>query len=318
MGRTDEVQFMLECAAEWRRLGARVTFEPGWESRGNGLQGNYEGCIVHHTASNSSFAKPNPTRSILINGRPDLPGPLCNVTGPWCEDSDPWLHVIAAFPANHAGASGGRSMGPLPVTSLFNPRVLGLEVDYSGNVPMTVGQRKAALIFARGATNVLQRSIEYVRAHAETSVTGKWDVGYAAGKTYDMAAFRRDAAALQGAAIGTVTSTHSKESDVAFVSVPPGEHITIPRPRGGDCFIDLAFDDNGLAYTGPVDEQRVRVAAYNSKTKIWNGFYGAKQFIFFLPTAGYAAIPLGLDDSVCVIRNLHPAWNLGVTINHIL
>ncbi len=120
--------------------------------------------------------------------------------------------------------------------------------------------------------------------------------------------------ALGGANVQPTTAP--KESDVAFVSVPPGEHITIPRPRGGDCFIDVALDDNGLGYTGPVDEQRVRVAAYNSKTKIWNGFYGAKNFVFFLPTAGAAAIPLGLDDSVCVIRNLHPRWNLGVTINH--
>jgi hypothetical protein len=195
MGRTDEVQFMLECVAEWRRLGARVTFEPGWERRGNGLRGNYEGALVHHTATPSSAVRPNPTRALLLTGRPDLTGPLCNVTGPWCEAGDPWLHVVAAFPANHAGASGGPSMGPLPKTSLFNPRVMGLEVDYAGTAPMAAGQRAAAFIFMQGTTRVLRRSIEYARAHAETSVTGKWDIGRASGKTEDMAAFRRDAAA---------------------------------------------------------------------------------------------------------------------------
>jgi hypothetical protein len=202
MGRTDEAQFFLELIAEWRRLGARVTVEPGAETRGNGTQGNYEGASVHHTASVTSLAKPNPTRSLLIDGRSDLSGPLCNVTGPACAENDPWLHVIAFYPANHAGASGGSSMGPMPVTSLFNPRTVGLEIDYAGSTPMLPGQYKAALIFARGIANVLERSTEYIRAHAETSITGKWDPGYAPGKTIDMAAFRRDAAAYTATAPG--------------------------------------------------------------------------------------------------------------------
>lgn len=199
MGRTDAVQFVLECVKVWRELGATVTFEPGFEVRGNGMSANYDGGVVHHTASNSSASTPFPTRNILINGRPDLQGPLCNVAGPWCLASSPALHVIAAHPANHAGASGGRSMGPLPVTNLFNPRVLGLEIDYPGTSPMTAGQYRAALIFTAGVSRVLGRpSVEWVRGHAETSITGKWDPGYANGKTIDLAAFRRDSLTLMG------------------------------------------------------------------------------------------------------------------------
>lgn len=196
MGRKDAVQFTLEWAARARAYGATVTFQAGWDGRGNGTSADYEGAIVHHTASASSAARPNPTLSVLMNGRSDLSGPLCNVTGPWCTEDSPRLHVVAAHPANHAGASGGRSMGPLPVTSLFNKRVFGLEIDYAGSTAMTAGQRRAALIFARSVTDVLNRSIEYVRAHAETSITGKWDPGYASGKTIDMGAFRRDATTL--------------------------------------------------------------------------------------------------------------------------
>lgn len=155
MARTDAVQFFLEIVGEAKRLGARVTFEPGWETRGNGTSANYEGLIVHHTASPSSAARPFPTKGILIGGRSDLSGPLCNFAGPWCADDDPWLHVIAAHPANHAGASGGRSMGPLPVTSLFNPRVLGLEIDYGGDTPMSRGQYKAATILGKAAITFL-------------------------------------------------------------------------------------------------------------------------------------------------------------------
>jgi hypothetical protein len=194
VGRRDAVQFTLECAAEFRRLGARVTYEPGWESRGNGLQANYEGCSVHHTGIGSSAARPFPGQTLLRVGRPDLGGPLCNSAGPHCTVDDPWIHIVAAHPANHGGASGGRGTAPFPVTRLFNPLSWGHEIDYGGNVPMSAGQYRAALIVGRGVINVLRKDTPWIKAHAETSVTGKWDPGYAPGKTIDMAAFRRDAA----------------------------------------------------------------------------------------------------------------------------
>ncbi|WP_100499693.1 hypothetical protein [Geodermatophilus chilensis] len=199
MGRRDAVQVILEVVAECRRLEPRliVSYEPGWETRGNGTSANYEGGIVHHTASASSLTRPFPTQTILRDGRVGLSGPLCNFAGPACTVDAPRLHVMSANPANHAGASGGKSMGPLPVTSLFNPRVLGLEIDYAGSVPMLAGQLRVAHVWAKAAAKVVGGGdINRVRAHAETSVTGKWDVGYANGKTYDMAAFRRDAANL--------------------------------------------------------------------------------------------------------------------------
>jgi hypothetical protein len=223
VARSDAVQFFLELAAEWRRLGAEVTFEPGWERRGNGMSPAYEGGIVHHTAFISSFANPFPAHSTLLNGRAGLPGPLCNVAGPVCPADKPRLHIMAAFPSNNAGASGGKSMGPLPKTSLFNRLVVGLEIDYSGFAPMIGGQYQAALIFTRGLANVLKRSVEYIRAHAETSITGKWDIGAGTGKaqTYDMAKFRRDAVNLTP---GSPASNPLPlgESDMRFLRTPDG------------------------------------------------------------------------------------------------
>jgi hypothetical protein len=198
MGRTDEVAVCLAVNARMRQLDSRIkiTAEAGWETRGNGLSGNYEGGIVHHTATPSSAARPFPTQTMLRTGRSDLPGPLCNYAGPYCTTGAPWIHLMAAFPANHAGASGGRSMGPLPVTTLFNPRVLGLEIDYAGLTPMSDGQLYVAKLWSRAVADVLGRSTEYTRAHMETSITGKWDPGYANGRTIDMAAFRRGAATI--------------------------------------------------------------------------------------------------------------------------
>lgn len=168
-----------------REKGVTVHEWAGWQTRGTSMSTDFVGGIIHHTATAYGMAP-----SVLVNGRPDLKGPLCNFAG----NHDGSITVIAAGVANHAGASGGRSMGPLPVTSSFNRYVVGLEIVYPGTQPMTDAQYRTACIWARVVADVVGRgNIESVRAHAETSVTGKWDPGYAQGKTIDMNAFRRDA-----------------------------------------------------------------------------------------------------------------------------
>jgi len=235
VGRTDAVQFTLECAAEWRRLGALVTFEAGWETRGNGTRANYEGTNQHHTATPSSLTRPFPTRSMLISGRTGLPGPLCNEATPVGPGDRPHIHVIAAHPANHAGASGGKSTSPMPVTTLYNPRSRGNEIDYAGDRPMTPGQYRAALIHGRGVVNVLGRGVEYIKAHAETSATGKWDPGYAPGKTIDMVAFRRDAATLSASPVEP-SPTVATQEDTMPVRIEPGESRRFPTWPGPSKF----------------------------------------------------------------------------------
>ncbi len=181
----------LEINARLRAAGITVREASGWQSRGNGQTSAYEGGLVHHTATGYGIAVPGTgPGNLLINGRPDLRGPLCNYAG----NDDGSITVIAAHPANHAGASGGRSMGPLPVTSLFNRRVLGLEIVYPGTSPMRPAQYRSALVWSKAVADVCGGgNIERVRAHAETSITGKWDPGEAPGRTINMAAFRRAA-----------------------------------------------------------------------------------------------------------------------------
>jgi len=175
----------LEINARLRAAGVTVHEWSGWQSRGNGQASAYVGGLIHHTAS--AFG---PAPSVLVNGRTDLAGPLCNYAG----NDDGSVTVIAAHPANHAGASGGRSMGPLPVTNVFNKYVMGLEVVYPGTVAMRPAQYRTAAVWARVVADVVGAgNIQCIRAHAETSITGKWDPGYAPGKTIDMSAFRADA-----------------------------------------------------------------------------------------------------------------------------
>lgn len=189
MGAVEDVLFFV---AVFREFGVPVEFEPDWERRGNGSTANYQGGILHHTAIAASYANPGPGTRVLRDGRPDLPGPLCQYQNKFTGT----VRVIAAHPANHAGASGGRSMGPLPVSRLFNPLVQGMENDYAGNSPMSPEQYRTSLVFAI-ACKRRYGSIERCRAHMETSIEGKWDPGWAPGRTIDMTTFRRDALALE-------------------------------------------------------------------------------------------------------------------------
>jgi hypothetical protein len=164
--------------------GVRWRLLNGCETRGNGQASDYQGLLTHHTASESG-----PAPSVLWLGRPDLDPPLCNSAG----EADGTICFVAYNPANHAGASGGRSMGPLPVTRTFNKYVWGHEIVYPGTSPMNVVQYYSATVLGAVISNILQRpTAEWVRAHAETSVTGKWDPGSANNHTIDMAAFRND------------------------------------------------------------------------------------------------------------------------------
>lgn len=175
---------ILQAVEIFRSYNVPVTFESGWETRGNGQFSAYMGGIVHHTGGAYNATCPG----ILIYGRSDLAGPLCNFAGL----SGGGIHVVAAHPANHAGASGGPSNGPFPVTSLFNKLVWGLEICYPGGQPMTREQYRTALVFGE-VNRRLFGDIELCRGHVETSREGKWDPGYAPGIPISMGVFRSDA-----------------------------------------------------------------------------------------------------------------------------
>lgn len=204
------VAVVSEINRRLRSAGITVHEAPGWQSRSNGQTSSYVGGIVHHTASGLGAALPGTgIYNTLVHGRggsKPLAGPLANYAG----NSDGSVTCLSAGPANHAGASGGRSMGPLPVTGSFNRKVLGLEIVYPGSSPMSNAQYQTALVWARTVANVVGGgNIQSVRGHAETSVTGKWDPGYAPGKTIDMNAFR--AAAVTAGSVGLPTGGNVKD-----------------------------------------------------------------------------------------------------------
>jgi hypothetical protein len=145
------------------------------------------GVLWHHTAATSSASNPHPALNVCINGRSDLPGPLCQAL----VDYHGVFHVISAGRCNHAGTA--RASGPIPAGD-GNTMLVGWEIDYNGvNQQMTAAQYNASLKATAAVLRRLGKDASYARGHRETSTTGKIDP-YA----IDLNVMRGDVAALLG------------------------------------------------------------------------------------------------------------------------
>lgn len=144
----------------------------GWKSRGRPASTgtfNPRGVLVHHTAFPASRNNPHPGLNTVINGRSDLPGPLCHVL----LDFNGVSHIVASGRANHAGTA--RASGPMPAGD-GNSLYIGIEVDYDPRVQeASAAQKNAIGVLAAVLVTRLNHGARYVRGHKETSVTGKVD-----------------------------------------------------------------------------------------------------------------------------------------------
>src|SRR5262245_21653154 len=160
-----------------RAEGCVVVEEGNWKQRGRpSSTGSFNpyGVLWHHTGTTASYSNPFPSKTVLINGRSDLPGPLAQVGIGY----DGKCHIIAAGRANHAGNCNG--FGPF-YSGDGNSQLVGVEIDYNGTQPMSPEQKDAA---AKASVAVLKRfghDEDHVAIHKETSTTGKWDTGGVSG-----------------------------------------------------------------------------------------------------------------------------------------
>lgn len=116
-----------------RRAGLTVIETPGWKSRGwagRQFAGSPKGVLWHHTATTSARAYKTgaPTLNMCINGRSDLPGPLCNIVFGRAGE----VYITAAGWANHAGRGG--PVGSVP-RDQGNTWLIGIEMESSGVAP---------------------------------------------------------------------------------------------------------------------------------------------------------------------------------------
>jgi len=122
--------FALGLPAALRARGLTVELLPGWENRSAGSF-NPKGAVCHWTAGPAK-SKGRPSLGVVTNGRPGLPGPLCNVY----LDRDGVAVVVAAGRANHAGTGDWRGL-------VGNSAVFGTEAESAGPDDWTPAQREA-------------------------------------------------------------------------------------------------------------------------------------------------------------------------------
>lgn len=168
-----------------RSAGMTVVETPGWQMRGHDQFGPAKGVLLHHTAG--PHTGDMPSLKTLIQGRPDLAGPLCNLglsrEGTW--------YCVAAGKAYHAGAGQWHDVKP---TYWGNSQMIGIEGENCGTVddPWPAVQMDA---LRRGVAALLT----HIRAPA-MMVAGHREYATPAGRKidplFDMHEFRESIAAL--------------------------------------------------------------------------------------------------------------------------
>lgn len=105
-------------ADQLRAWGLVVVEVDGWKTRGS-EDFAPRGVVIHHTAGPATGDAPS--LRICVNGRADLPGPLCHVL----LARSGVCHVIAAGRANHAGPGSWNGL-------TGNRSVFGIEAENTG------------------------------------------------------------------------------------------------------------------------------------------------------------------------------------------
>lgn len=112
-----------------RDAGLEVLEHNGWQTRGHGDMGKVQGVLCHHTCG--PLHGDLPDIGVLVDGRPDLGGPLCNLG----LGRSGTVYMIAAGKGWHAGAGAWQG-----VTD-GNAHFIGIEAENTGE---TTGPRAEA------------------------------------------------------------------------------------------------------------------------------------------------------------------------------
>lgn len=214
-----------------RSYGLKVVEVPGWKTRGRPASTggfNPVGVLCHHTATSISWLVATVIR-LLVGGRSDLPGPLCQLA----LGRDGTVYIIAAGRANHAGKA--KSSGTV-ADGDGNELYIGIEAFNNG-----VGEKWPAIQYAAYvllaavlSVEITKNSANTVRGHKETSITGKVD------PTFDMDEFRNKVAAK----MGEITKPQHK----------------VDTPDGRGKYVDHALEDLRKAHGRGERATRIQAA----------------------------------------------------------
>ena len=111
---------LTNLADHLRAAGLTVIEHNGWKSRGKPLPGRPDTILCHHTAGPARGDLP--TLKILVEGRSDLPGPLCQIA----LSRSGVVYMIASGKANHAGRGEWKGQAASGLT-------IGIEAENPGD-----------------------------------------------------------------------------------------------------------------------------------------------------------------------------------------
>ncbi len=163
---------ILEALKDWGLVVHEVS---GWRTRGSSSFDPH-GHVIHHDVVPDQPGNQDHIPSIIVNGRPDLAGPLANF---WLErDGD--VHLCAAGTANHAGEGNWNGLNE-------NREVFGTEMNNLGvpSDPWPDVQLEAMARLAACTADYSGFPVANVCGHKEWAPTRKIDP-----HTIDMGAFR--------------------------------------------------------------------------------------------------------------------------------
>ncbi|HVV55093.1 MAG TPA: N-acetylmuramoyl-L-alanine amidase [Mucilaginibacter sp.] len=158
--------------------GLKVAECAGWQDRGHGDMGPVLGVLCHHTATPGKNGN-MPTLNTLIQGRPDLSGPLAQLG----LGRDGTYYIVAAGRCNHAGAGSWQGI------TTGNTNFIGIEAENTGghdDFPWPAVQLDA---YYRGVAAILKhigKGVEFCAGHKEYALPP----GRKSDPDFDMDGFR--------------------------------------------------------------------------------------------------------------------------------
>lgn len=190
--------------------GLKVAPVNGWENRGDGDVSTIVGVLCHHTAGPRTGNMPS--LNTILNGRPDLPGPLAQLG----IGRDGTFYVIAAGRCNHAGKGSWQGV------TTGNSSFIGIEAENTGlsdDSPWPEVQMDA---YRRGVAAILKRigkTADFCAGHKEYALP----VGRKTDPDFDMVAFRAGVAAI-------LNGTAPAHTPIPAVEPPPQAGAAPGRP----------------------------------------------------------------------------------------
>lgn len=244
--------------------GLKVALVDGWEERGRREMGAVFGVLCHHTATKQKGNMPS--LHTLINGRPDLSGPLCQLG----LGRDGTFYVIAAGRANHAGEGIWKGL------TNGNANFIGIEAENSGTASEFPWPEVQMDAYARGVAAILKfigQTEEFCAGHKEYArpINRKPD------PTFQMDDFRKTVGSILTGTAPVPTLIPSIEPNHGTTGKPA--RTTLRRGAEGDLVkeiqrkLGLTQDGN----FGPKTEAAVR-AFQRSKDAVPDGIVGPRTW----------------------------------------